>query len=86
MGKTIKPRKGEFHSLEFRPAKGGAVSTTRMKYKRGGQGGGPDYDYESQEEVHPNMQSAHDKIKAVMGDVLAELKEDMAEARTGKKV
>lgn len=34
--------KGEVIAVEFRPAKGGATSETHMKYKRGGQGDGPD--------------------------------------------
>jgi hypothetical protein len=75
-------RKGEIHSVEFRPAKGGAVSTTRTKYKRGGTGGGGDYDFEEENEVHSNLDVG--KIKAIIQHALANADEELAEI-AGKK-
>lgn len=59
--------KKELVSVEFRPAKGGMISRTNMKSPRGGQGGGPSYDHESEETVHPTMEHA----TAHMGKMMA---------------
>ena len=72
-------RKGEIHSVEFRPAKGGAISTTRTKFKRGGTGGGGDYDFEEQNEVHPNL--SVEKIRAIIRHALSNPEEEMAEMK-----
>lgn len=60
-------RKGEMVGMEFKPAKGGAVSETHMRYKRGGQGGGPTEDHEHETAVHPTLQHAQDHMAAMMG-------------------
>lgn len=75
-------RMGEIHSLEFRPAKGGAVSVTRTRHRRGGQGGGPDFDYEEEQEVHQNLDVG--KIKAIIQHALSNADEELAEMK-GKK-
>jgi len=60
-------RKGEVMRLEFKPAKGGLISETHMKYKRGGQGGGPMEDHEMESAVHRPMKHAQEHLAAVMG-------------------
>lgn len=62
-----KSRKGEVISVEFRPAKGGVVSETRTKYKRGGQGGGPMDDYEHETAVHSTKEDAAAHLHAALG-------------------
>jgi hypothetical protein len=59
--------KPEVESVSFRPAKGGMISETHMRIKRGGQGGGPVHDYESNTAVHPDMKSAHAHLTAMLG-------------------
>ncbi len=59
--------KGEVKEVSFRPAKGGVVSETRREYKRGGQGGGPMMDHESETAVHADMKSAMSHMKSCMG-------------------
>lgn len=59
--------KPEVQEVTFRPAKGGVVSETRMKYKRGGQGGGPMNDYESQTAVHSSHEEPSKHLKAMLG-------------------
>lgn len=60
--------KPEVESIEFRPAEGPAlISTTRTKYKRGGQGGGPSHDYESEEAVHTSLEDAHEHLNEHFG-------------------
>lgn len=54
---------GKVCEISFRPAKGGAVSETRTEYQRGGQGGGPDVDYEHETAVHPTMAHAVNHLK-----------------------
>lgn len=60
--------KGEVIAVEFRPAKGGATSETHMKYKRGGQGGGPMEDHEREMAVHATKEDAHKHLDKMMGD------------------
>jgi len=60
-------RKGEVMGLEFKPAKGGLISETTTKYKRGGQGGGPMEDHERESAVHPTIKHAQEHLAAVMG-------------------
>ena len=78
---SSRARKGEVLGIEFKPAKGGLVSETHMRYKRGGQGGGPDWDHESETGVHPNMEHAHAHLEAMMGHCFGagEAKEPNAE-------
>jgi len=67
---SSRSRKGEVVGMEFRPATGadgGLVSETHMKYKRGGQGGGPMEDHEMEEAIHPTMKHAQEHLAAVMG-------------------
>lgn len=58
--------KPEVKEVSFKPAKGGVVSETRKEVKRGGQGGGPMHDYEHETAVHPDMESAHAHLSAMM--------------------
>jgi hypothetical protein len=59
--------KKELVSVELRPAKGGVISRTNMKTSRGGQGGGPSYDHNSEETVHPTMEHMQAHIGKMMG-------------------
>lgn len=59
--------KKELVSVEYRPAKGGMISTTNMRTKRPGVGGGPDFNHEREEMVHPSMEQA----QAHMGKMMA---------------
>lgn len=45
-------------SVEFRKAKGGVISETRFKTARGGQGGGPDCDYNHETAIHTTAEHA----------------------------
>lgn len=59
--------KREVEAVEFRPAKGGVISETKTKVHRGGQGGGPDYDYEREETGHPTHEHAAAHLKKMLG-------------------
>lgn len=51
--------KSKLEEVTFRPAKGGhSISSTRFKTQRGGQGGGPSFDYNSEETMHPTAEHA----------------------------
>lgn len=71
--------KGEVESVQFKPAKGGVISETRHKIKRGGQGGGPLHDYEHETAVHPTIESAHAHLTAMMGHSFAGKAEEKEE-------
>lgn len=62
-----KSRKGEVRSVSFEPAKGGLISRTAMRYHRGGQGGGPEYDHEEETAVHSTMKHAAAHLHKVLG-------------------
>lgn len=62
---------GKVCEISFRPAEGGAVSETRTEYKRGGQGGGPDVDYDHETAVHPTLEHAVKHLKAALGPAFA---------------
>ena len=51
--------------VEYRPAKGGIVSKTTHKIARGGQGGGPAFDFESEDAVHPTAKHAAGHLQAM---------------------
>lgn len=68
---NTKRGKPEVESVTFRPAKGGVISETARKIKRGGQGGGPMHDYEHETTVHPTIESAHEHLTAMMGHAFA---------------
>jgi hypothetical protein len=70
----MKERKpGRLSEISFRPAdKGGAISETRTEYKRGGQGGGPDVDYDHETAVHPTIEHAVKHLKAKLGPAMGE--------------
>jgi hypothetical protein len=52
--------------VTFRPAKGGhSISETKIKTHRGGQGGGPSYDFEREETMHPTLKHAQDHLAKV---------------------
>lgn len=63
----MKAEKHEIESVEFRGAKGGIVSETRMRHKRPGQGGGPDYDYKHETGVHPTLEHAKEHLETALG-------------------
>jgi hypothetical protein len=59
-GKTI------LDEVTFRPVKGAhSISVTRRKTDRGGQGGGPSFDYGSEEVSHPTIKHAQDHLAKV---------------------
>ena len=60
-------KSGEVHSIEFKPAKGGLISSTHLRFKRGGQGSGPDYDNETEMAVHPTIEHAAAHLKTRFG-------------------
>lgn len=75
MDKTRKV--GKIDEVSFRPMKGGKkeagiISHTRTKYDRGGQGGGPEADYESEERYHPTIAHAVKHLKSAFGHSEAE--------------
>lgn len=63
--------KTEVTHVSFKPAKGGIVSETHKETKRGGQGGGPMHDYDTETAVHPTIESAHAHLTAMMGHAFA---------------
>jgi hypothetical protein len=66
--------KGEISEIRLEPMpKGqGVISHTESKFKRGGQGGGPMNDYETEKNHHPDEESLHAHIKAKLGHCFAE--------------
>ena len=66
MAKKVE-RKAEVRSMTFEHAKNGLVSRTHLRSKRSGQGGGPDYDYEEETNVHPTAEHAAAHLKKYMG-------------------
>jgi hypothetical protein len=67
MAMKEKGHKGRLCEISFRPADGGAISETRTVYKRGGQGGGPDVDYDHETAVHPTLEHAVKHLKKELG-------------------
>lgn len=63
----MKTTKSTITGVDFTPAKGGVISTTSMKTKRGGTGGGPDYEHKSEQTIHPTLEHAQAHLKAKMG-------------------
>ena len=61
--------KRELVAVEFRPAspKGSLISEARMRTRRSGQGGGGDYDHESETTAHPNVKHAVAHLAKLMG-------------------
>ena len=60
-------RKREVVAIEFKPAKGGIASETHFREHRGGQGGGPLMEHESEMGVHPDMASATAHLEKHLG-------------------
>jgi hypothetical protein len=78
-------KNGEVCEVSFKPAKGGVISETRTKMKRGGQGGGPDYDYKTENGVHPSMEHASAHLKSTLGHSFTDTEaEENAEANPPK--
>ena len=67
MAKKEHGGKPEVVRISFEPAEGGLVSETHMKYKRGGQGGGPDYDHETERGIHSTMEDAQAHLEEHFG-------------------
>jgi hypothetical protein len=59
--------KRELLEVSYRPAKGGLISETRTRTPRGGQGGGPDFDHETEQAVHKNLKHAQAHLAKCMG-------------------
>ena len=80
---TSTKSKPEVVAVEFRPLKeGGVMSTTRTETKRGGQGGGPSMDYESEDRAHSTMEDAHAHLTKCLGHCMPEGKADEADRDT----
>jgi hypothetical protein len=79
MAMKEKGHKGRLCEISFRPADGGAISETRTVYKRGGQGGGPDVDYDHETAVHPTLEHAVKHLRKTLGPAFGD--EEEAEAR-----
>ena len=79
------PRKSELVEVSYRPAKGGIVSETRTRTRRSGQGGGPDYDHETEQGVHPTTQHAQAHLKELFAHIVDHLPEEEAEIRQEKE-
>lgn len=60
-------KKPKIIAMEFRPAEGGMVSETHTETPRGGQGGGPMMDHDSETAVHGSMEHAVAHMKKHMG-------------------
>jgi hypothetical protein len=60
-------KKPEILEVAFKPAKGGVVSETRTRTPRGGQGGGPSFEHDSEQGVHPTMEHAVAHLKSSLG-------------------
>jgi hypothetical protein len=60
-------KKPEMMGVRFEPAKGGAISHTETRTRRGGQGGGPDYDHEDDKMVHPTIEHAQAHLADCLG-------------------
>ena len=59
--------KRELIAVELRPAKNGFISEARTRTKRSGQGGGPEYDHETDIAVHPSIKHAQAHLAKLMG-------------------
>jgi len=69
--------KSKLEEVTFRPAKGGhSISSTRMKTARGGQGGGPSFDYHSDETMHKTLKDAQGHLAKVFHTEAGTDKED----------
>lgn len=77
--------KSEVCEVSFKPAKGGLVSETRTKSKRGGQGGGPDYDYETENGVHSTLEHASKHLKSTLGHHFGEGQHEDGDAAAPKE-
>lgn len=78
-------RKGETVGVEFKPATGGIISTTHMRFKRGGQGGGPDFDHEHEEAVHPTMEHAVGHLRTTLGGVFGKSETEPVKGESAKE-
>jgi hypothetical protein len=78
-------RPGKVCEISFRPADtGGAESETRTEYKRGGQGGGPDVEYDHETGIHPTLEHAVKHLKETLGPHFGNLKEPGPEEPAGE--
>lgn len=58
------------HEMVISPAKhppGSYTTETRFKKARGGQGGGPAYEYETEHGAHESLDGLHDHIDKMLG-------------------
>lgn len=77
--------KSEVHEMRLEPLDGqsGVISHTTHKLARGGQGGGPDYDYDTEKIHHPTLKHLTSHIAETMGQHFG--KESAAEERNEAK-
>ena len=59
--------KREVAEITIKPAAGGVTTETRHKVSRGGQGGGPAYDHEQANAIHPDMKSLRKHLNDHLG-------------------
>jgi hypothetical protein len=74
-------KKAELLEVSYKPAQGGVISETRTRMKRGGQGGGPDYDHETEQAVHPTLEHAQKHLSKVFGKTFGGHEEPAAEGK-----
>lgn len=67
-------REGKVHGIHFEAAEGGLVSHMEKRYARGGQGGGPSYDHETETTVHPTLEHAQEHLEEHLGHVFGKKK------------
>ena len=83
------PQKGhkEIESVSYRPVKGvdgengSVIARVSSKTARGGQGGGPMYDYNEDETALPSMEHVHKHMKKHLGSVFGVEPEDEGEGK-----
>ncbi len=77
-----KGNKIEVHGMHLEPiagGDGGVTSTTMMRSKRGGTGGGPEYDHTEEKAHHSTLASLHKHIAKHMGPAFGEQEHDAEE-------
>lgn len=77
--------KREIESLTFRPAKNGVISEASFRTQRGGQGGGPVHDYDSDKPMmHRTREEAHAEVDRHFGKHWGDSTEDGSPDRETK--
>ena len=58
----------------------GVISHVEKRIRRGGQGGGPDADYETERTHHPTMEHLHEHLAEHLGHCFQETEEEPGES------